>query len=289
MVIIDFWRSNSLVLACSMGVFGLLIGSFINVLVHRLPQMLMRDWQKQARDLLELPADKDSVPFDLLVPRSSCPYCAYMIKPWENIPLFSWLFLYGKCSACQHPISLRYPLVELTCAVLSMLVAWRYGVRLHALAMLVLTWGLLAISLIDADQQIVPDVLVLPLLWLGLIVNSFAVFVGLSDAVWGAIIGYLSLWSIFWIFKLATGKDGIGYGDFKLLALIGAWGGWQVLLVTLLLSSVVGAVVGLLSLHLQGSNYSKPMAFAPYLALAGWIALLWNDEITSSYLQLLGL
>lgn len=289
MTVIDFWRSNSLVFACSIGIFGLLVGSFINVLVHRLPQMLMRDWQSQARELLELPAGKDDAPFNVLMPRSSCPHCAYTIKPWENIPLLSWLFLRGKCSACRQAISIRYPLVELACIVLSMLVAWHYGVSWAALAMLVLTWGLLAMSLIDADQQLVPDVLVLPLLWLGLIVNSFAVFVSLSDALWGAIIGYLSLWSIFWLFKLATGKDGIGYGDFKLLALIGAWGGWQVLPVTLLLSSVVGAVVGLLILRVQGHDYSsKPLAFAPYLALAGWVALLWSDKLTDSYLQLLG-
>ena len=288
MTVIDFWRSNNLLFACSMGVLGVLVGSFINVLVHRLPRMLRRDWQSQARELLELPAGKDDALFNLLMPRSSCPHCAYIIKLWENIPLLSWLFLRGKCSACRQTISIRYPLVELACTVLSMLVAWHYGVSWAALAMLALTWGLLAMSLIDADQQLVPDVLVLPLLWLGLIVNSFAVFVSLSDAVWGAIIGYLSLWSIFWLFKLATGKDGIGYGDFKLLALIGAWGGWQVLPVTLLLSSVVGAVVGLLILRVQGHDYSKPLAFAPYLALAGWVALLWNDKLTDSYLQLLG-
>lgn len=288
MAIIDFWRSNNLLFAYSMGVLGLLVGSFINVLVHRLPQMLMRDWQSQARELLELPAGKDDASFNVLMPRSSCPHCAYTIKPWENIPLLSWVLLRGKCSACRQAISIRYPLVELACAVLSMLVAWHYGASWAALVMLVLTWGLLAMSLIDADQQLVPDVLVLPLLWLGLIVNSFTVFVSLSDAVWGAVIGYLSLWSIFWLFKLATGKDGIGYGDFKLLALIGAWGGWQVLPVTLLLSSVVGAVVGLLIWRVQGHDYSKPLAFAPYLALAGWIALLWNDKLTDSYLQLLG-
>ena len=194
MAVIDFWRSNSLLFTCSMCVLGLLVGSFINVLVHRLPQMLMRDWCSQARELLELPQHKEVEPLNLMMPRSSCPHCTYKIKPWENIPLLSWLFLRGKCSACQHPISLRYPLVELACAVLSMLLAWHYGASWAALAMLVLTWGLLTMSLIDADQQIVPDVLVLPLLWLGLIVNSFAVFVSLSDAVWGAVIGYLSFW-----------------------------------------------------------------------------------------------
>ncbi len=284
MAIIELWRSNSLVFVCSIGIVGLLIGSFINVLVYRLPRMLMDDWRSQARELLDISKDEQQEPFNLLVPGSSCPHCAYKIKPWENIPLVGWLLLRGKCSACQHPISLRYPLVELACAALSMLIAWHYAVSWEGLAMLVLTWGLLAMSLIDADQQIVPDVLVLPLLWLGLMLNSFALFVSLSAAVWGAMIGYISLWSIFWLFKLATGKEGMGYGDFKLLALIGAWGGWQVLPLTLLLSSVMGVVVGILILRVQGNSYSKPMAFAPYLALAGWVALMWGDQLSSGYL-----
>lgn len=289
MAIIELWRSNSLLFISSAGLLGLLIGSFINVLVYRLPQMLMADWRSQARELLELPVPDALESVNLLQPRSSCPRCAYQIKAWENIPLLSWLLLRGKCSGCKTLISLRYPLVELGCALLSMLIAALYGVSWEALAMLLLSWGLLAMGLIDAQQQIVPDMLVLPLLWLGLVLNSFALLVSLSAALWGAIIGYLSLWSIFWLFKLLTGKEGLGYGDFKLLALLGAWGGWQVLPLTLLLASVAGALAGIVLLRWQGSSYSQPIAFAPYLAIAGWIALIWGDDITVGYLAFVGI
>ena len=288
MTIIELWRSNSVLFISSVGLLGLLIGSFINVLVYRLPQMLMADWRSQARELLALPEQECTQPVNLLQPRSSCPSCAYPIKVWENIPLISWLVLRGKCTGCKAAISLRYPLVELACALLSMLIAGLYGVSWEALAMLLLTWGLLAMSLIDAQQQIVPDVLVLPLLWLGLMLNSFALLASLSAALWGAIIGYLSLWSIFWLFKLLTGKEGLGYGDFKLLALLGAWGGWQILPLTLLLASVAGALVGSVLLRWQGSNYDQPIAFAPYLAIAGWLALIWGDDITVGYLAFAG-
>lgn len=288
MDIIQFWNSNVVVFALSAAVLGLLIGSFLNVVVYRLPQMMMRDWRQQARDVLEMPEEQSKETFNLILPNSRCPHCSHEIKPWENIPLVSWLFLRGKCSDCKQPISMRYPLVELACGLLSAVIAWRYGVSWDALAMLVLTWGLLAMSLIDADHQLLPDALVLPLLWLGLILNSFGVFVSLSDAVWGAAIGYMSLWSIFWLFKLVTGKEGMGYGDFKLLAMLGAWGGWQILPLTILLSSVVGAVLGVIILRVQRNSISKPIPFGPYLALAGWIALLWGDEMTSSYLQFAG-
>lgn len=288
MDILDFWRSNIMVFVGCVVVLGLLVGSFLNVVVYRLPKMLMRDWRNQAREVLEMPAQDTSEIFNLILPHSSCPHCGHEIKPWENIPIVSWLFLRGKCSGCQQSISARYPLVELACGLLSGVIAWHYGVSWEALAMLVLTWGLLSMSLIDADHQILPDALVLPLLWLGLILNSFALFTSLSDAVWGAIIGYMSLWSIFWLFKLITGKEGMGYGDFKLLAMLGAWGGWQVLPLTILLSSVVGAVLGVIILRLQHNSYSNPIPFGPYLALAGWIALIWGDQITSSYLQFAG-
>ena len=288
MTIIELWRSNSVLFISSVGLLGLLIGSFINVLVYRLPQMLMADWRSQARELLALPEQECTQPVNLLQPRSSCPSCAYPIKVWENIPLISWLVLRGKCTGCKAAISLRYPLVELACALLSMLIAGLYGVSWEALAMLLLTWGLLAMSLIDVQQQIVPDVLVLPLLWLGLMLNSFALLASLSAALWGAVIGYLSLWSIFWLFKLLTGKEGLGYGDFKLLALLGAWGGWQILPLTLLLASVAGALVGSVLLRWQGSSYSQPIAFAPYLAIAGWLALIWGDDITVGYLAFAG-
>ena len=288
MDILNFWAKNLAVFAVCVGFVGLLIGSFLNVVIYRLPKMLMRDWRMQAREVLDLPEQADTEPFNLILPNSSCPHCGHEIKPWENIPLVSWLVLRGKCSGCKEAISIRYPLVELACGLFSAVIAWQFGVSWDALAMLVLTWGLLSMSLIDADHQILPDVLVLPLLWLGLILNSFGFFTSLSDALWGAVIGYMSLWSIFWLFKLITGKEGMGYGDFKLLALIGAWGGWQVLPLTILLSSVLGAVIGIIILRLQRNGYNKPIPFGPYLAAAGWLALIWGEQITSRYLHIAG-
>lgn len=288
MAIIEFWSSNILVFAVSVAILGLLIGSFLNVVIYRLPKMLMRDWRQQAREVLEMPVQDSTQTFNLILPNSSCPHCGHEIKAWENIPLLSWLLLRGKCSGCSKPISMRYPLVELAAGLLSAVIAWQFGVSWETLAMLVLTWGLLAMSLIDADHQILPDALVLPLLWLGLILNHFGLFTNLADALWGAIIGYMSLWSIFWLFKLITGKEGMGYGDFKLLAMLGAWGGWQILPLTILLSSVVGAVLGIIILRLQRNSISNPIPFGPYLALAGWITLIWGDAITSSYLQFAG-
>ncbi len=288
MDILNFWANNLAVFAVCVGFVGLLIGSFLNVVTYRLPKMLMRDWRMQAREVLDLPEQADAEPFNLILPNSSCPHCGHEIKPWENIPLVSWLLLRGKCSGCKKAISIRYPLVELACGLFSAVIAWQFGVSWEALAMLVLTWGLLSMSLIDADHQILPDVLVLPLLWLGLILNSFGFFTSLSDALWGAVIGYMSLWSIFWLFKLITGKEGMGYGDFKLLALIGAWGGWQVLPLTILLSSVLGAVIGIIILRLQRNGYNKPIPFGPYLAAAGWLALIWGEQITSRYLHIAG-
>ncbi|CAI8744089.1 Leader peptidase / N-methyltransferase [Pseudomonas donghuensis] len=267
---------------------GLIIGSFLNVLVHRLPIMLERQWQAEAREVLELPSEAQAPRFDLLLPPSQCPHCAHRIRPWENIPVISYLALRGRCSSCQARISPRYPLVELACGALTLFVAWRFGVTGTALALLVLSWGLLAMSMIDIEHHLLPDALVLPLLWLGLIVNAFEMFVPLEDALWGTVAGYLSLWSVFWLFKMLTGKEGMGYGDFKLLAMLGAWGGWQILPLTLLLSSLLGAVIGLIMLRLQRKQASTPIPFGPYLAIAGWIALLWGGQITTSYLKYSG-
>ncbi|CAH0314906.1 Type 4 prepilin-like proteins leader peptide-processing enzyme [Pseudomonas sp. Bi70] len=194
----------------------------------------------------------------------------------------------GKCAGCKAKISLRYPLVELSCGLISAYVAWHFGFAWQAAGMLVLAWGLLAMSLIDADHQLLPDALVLPLLWLGLIANNFGLFTSLEDALWGAVAGYLSLWSVFWLFKLVTGKEGMGYGDFKLLAMLGAWGGWQILPLTILLSSVVGAVLGVIMLRLRDASTSTPIPFGPYLAIAGFIALLWGKQITEGYLRFAG-
>jgi leader peptidase (prepilin peptidase)/N-methyltransferase len=288
MSVIDFLASHVLAFVLCALLIGLLVGSFLNVVVYRLPKMMQRDWREQAHEILMLPAEAQTQTFNLVLPNSQCPHCAHEIKPWENIPVVSYLFLRGKCSNCKAPISLRYPLVELTCGLLSAFVAWHFGFTWQAGAMLLLTWGLLAMSLIDADHQLLPDSLVLPLLWLGLIANSFGLFTSLEDALWGAIAGYLSLWSVYWLFKLITGKEGMGYGDFKLLAMLGAWGGWQVLPLTILLSSLVGAVLGLIMLRLRNAETSTPIPFGPYLAIAGWIALIWGEQITTSYLQIAG-
>ena len=288
MSVIDFLASHVLAFILCALLIGLLVGSFLNVLIYRLPKMMQSEWREQAREILELPSESQTATFNLVLPNSSCPHCSHEIKPWENVPVISYLFLRGKCSSCKSPISMRYPLVELGCGLLSAFIAWHFGFSWQAGAMLLLTWGLLAMSLIDVDHQLLPDSLVLPLLWLGLIANSFGLFTSLEDALWGAIAGYLSLWSVYWLFKLVTGKEGMGYGDFKLLAMLGAWGGWQVLPLTILLSSLVGAVLGLIMLRLRNAETSTPIPFGPYLAIAGWIALLWGEQITSSYLQIAG-
>ena len=271
------------------GITGLLVGSFLNVVIWRLPKMLERDWREQAHDILGLPGETPLPTYNLLLPHSQCPHCGHRIRAWENIPLLSYVFLRGRCSACAAAISPRYPLTELACGLLSAFVAWHFGFGWPACLMLVLSWGLLAMSLIDAEHQILPDVLVLPLIWLGLIVNSFGLFVSLHEALWGAIAGYGLLWSVFWLFKLVTGKDGMGYGDFKLLAMLGAWGGWQILPLTILLSSLVGAIIGLVLLRWRHAKTSTPIPFGPYLAIAGWIALLWGGQITDFYWQSVGL
>lgn len=271
------------------GITGLLVGSFLNVVIWRLPKMLERDWREQAHDILGLPGETPLPTYNLLLPHSQCPHCDHRIRAWENIPLLSYVFLRGRCSACAAAISLRYPLTELACGLLSAFVAWHFGFGWPAGLVLILSWGLLAMSLIDAEHQILPDVLVLPLMWLGLIVNSFSLFVSLHEALWGAIAGYTLLWSMFWLFKLITGKEGMGHGDFKLLAMLGAWGGWQILPLTILLSSLVGAIIGLITLRLRNAKTSTPIPFGPYLAIAGWIALLWGGQITDLYWQFVGL
>ena len=271
------------------GLLGLIIGSFLNVVILRVPRMLETEWQQQAREILE--PDREHAPpatYNLILPHSHCPKCKTEIKPWQNIPVISYLLLRGRCGNCKEPISLRYPAIELLTAGLSMLVAWQMGFGLATAGMLVLTWALVCLSMIDADTQLLPDIIVLPLLWLGLILNSFGVYTDLNTALWGAVAGYLSLWSVYWLFKLVTGKEGMGYGDFKLLAMLGAWGGWQVLPLTILLSSLVGAILGLIILKARGANNSTPLPFGPYLAIAGWIALIWGETITGHYLRFAG-
>jgi leader peptidase (prepilin peptidase)/N-methyltransferase len=270
-------------------VVGLLIGSFLNVVIHRLPIMMEREWQTQARDFLDLEHPADQATLTLAKPASRCPHCGHTIRWYENIPLLSYLWLRGKCSSCGAAIGLRYPLVELLTAVLSAVVAWHFGFGWQAGAALVLTWALIALSLIDVDHQLLPDSITLPFLWLGLALSLFPVFADMRASLIGAIAGYLSLWLVYQLFRLVTGKEGMGFGDFKLLALLGAWMGWQSLPMIVLLSSAVGAVLGGTLMLVKGRDRHQPMPFGPYLAIAGWIALLWGERISGAYLRWSGL
>ena len=269
-------------------VFSLCIGSFLNVVVYRLPLMMRNQAEDDYLDLFEKES-KDRPPFNLSTPHSACPKCKSPIKPWQNIPVISYLWLKGKCANCKTSISARYPIVELTTGLLGLLVAYQFGASWQTAALLVFTYFLVALTLIDLDEYLLPDSLTLPLIWIALIANSFALFTSLENAVFGAIAGYLSLWSIYWLFKLLTGKEGMGYGDFKLLAAIGALLGWQALPVVILLSSVVGAAVGILGIMIMGRDKNIPIPFGPYLAAAGFIAALWGNEITAAYFQFAGI
>jgi leader peptidase (prepilin peptidase)/N-methyltransferase len=300
MTIFEFLASDNTALVSVVAVFGLLIGSFLNVVIHRYPIMLEREWQADfAEYTLEKNPPEDAVcvdylktlslkteKFNLVEPRSRCPHCGHAITALENIPLLSYLWQRGRCTGCTQKISMRYPLVELGSAVLVAMVAAHFGYGLPLLAALVFTWMLLAMSLIDVDRQILPDDMTLLLLWLGILCNYFGLFTSLQASILGAMIGYLSLWSVYWSFKLLTGKEGMGHGDFKLLAALGAWMGWEALPVIIMLSSVVGAVLGISLLLLQGRDKNTPIPFGPYLACAGWISLLWGDKLTQAYLNL---
>lgn len=265
--------------------FSLMIGSFLNVVIHRLPIMLEREWQAEYLSYFNPETQlQQAERYNLMVPRSACPHCGHAITAMENIPLLSWLWLKGRCRECQAPISARYPLVELLTALLSLIVAATFPPGWALLAALLLTWVLVVLTFIDLDKMLLPDQLTLPLLWGGLLFNLAGGFVPLADAVIGAMAGYLVLWSLYWAFKLLTGKEGMGYGDFKLLAALGAWLGWQALPIVLLLSSLVGAIIGISLILLRNHHQGKPIPFGPYLAIAGWIALLWGDTITRWYL-----
>ncbi len=262
---------------------GLLVGSFLNVVIHRLPRMMETEWAEQCAELRgETVASHPR--YNLWMPRSACPSCGHEITALENIPLLSWLILRGKCSACHAPISARYPLVELLSAMLSALVAWKFGFSIVAGGALVFVWALIAAAFIDLDTTLLPDSITLPLLWMGLLFNLGGHFTSLPSAVIGAMAGYLSLWSVYWLFKLATGKEGMGFGDFKLLAAIGAWLGWERLPVTILLSSLVGAIVGVAMIILIRHDRRIPIPFGPYLAGGGVVALLFGDALTRAYL-----
>jgi leader peptidase (prepilin peptidase)/N-methyltransferase len=271
------------------GLLGLVMGSFLNVVVHRLPIMLERGWRAECQRLLgmEEPISAPAQPYNLVVPRSRCPACGTPIGALDNIPLISFVLLRGRCRACGASISPRYPLVEALGGVLTALVAWRLGFGWPALAAMFLTWALIALAFIDLDHQILPDAITLPGLWAGVGLASFGVLTDLQASVIGAMAGYLSLWVVYWGFKLLTGKEGMGHGDFKLLALLGAWLGWQALPQVILLSSLVGALVGIALIVARRHGRGVPIPFGPYLAAGGWVALLWGDAINAAYLRLL--
>lgn len=273
-------------------VLGLLIGSFLNVVIHRIPLMMKQEWQSDCCELLEVKntANKGAnETYNLLKPDSHCPNCQCEIKPWQNIPILSYISLGGKCANCEEKISIRYPLIEACTAILSGVIAVYFGASEQTLALLLLTWGLIALTMIDIDHQLLPDSITLPLMWLGILLSTQGIFTDLESSVWGAIGGYLSLWSVFWLFKLLTGKEGMGYGDFKLLAALGAWMGWQALPLIIILSSVVGAVIGIAGIIIIGRDKNVPIPFGPYLAIAGWVALLWGDQLTQAYLNYAGI
>lgn len=270
-------------------VLGLMVGSFLNVVIYRLPLMMEREWRVQCAELLDQPdPESEHPPLTLWGPRSQCPSCGHLIQAVENIPLLSYVLQRGRCAHCRAAIGLQYPLVEALSGVLAGIVAWKFGFGWPALTALAFTWILLAASVIDLRHQLLPDNLTLPLLWLGLGVALFGLFADLPGAVMGAMAGYLSLWSVYQLFRLLTGKEGMGHGDFKLLAALGAWTGGSYLVTIILLSSLVGAIFGLALILLRGRDRGLPMPFGPFLAAAGWIALLWGEAINRAYLNWLG-
>ncbi len=268
-------------LLVTVGLFSLLIGSFLNVVIYRLPIMLERQWRRDCQEWLNKhPPESDlSSPFNLVVPRSQCPTCGHQITAIENIPIISYLVLGGKCHGCKTPISIQYPLVEAATAALSMLIAWRVGFGLELALLLGFTWTLVSLFMIDAKTMLLPDVITYPLLWAGLLANLSNTFVALPDAVIGAALGYLALWSVFHLFRLLTGKEGMGHGDFKLLAALGAWGGWQILPFVIFASSAFGALFGIGLMLVKRNRESTPMPFGPWLAMAGFVAVVWRTEI----------
>jgi leader peptidase (prepilin peptidase)/N-methyltransferase len=290
MHLLQYLQQNEWAFLLVSGLLGLIIGSFLNVVIYRLPLMMQREWESECREMLgQEPLEKQSEPFNLNRPRSCCPHCGHAITAIENIPVLSYLFLRGRCSGCQAKISPRYPLVEAATALLSLIVAAHFGFGWQAAAAILLTWVLITLSLIDFDVQLLPDNITLPLLWFGLLLNLNGLFADLQSAVIGAVAGYLALWGVYQLFKLLTGKEGMGYGDFKLLALFGAWLGWQYLPQIILISALVGAVIGISLILILGRDRNIPIPFGPYLAVAGWVAMLWGEEINRTYLQWSGL
>ena len=292
MTAVQLLQSSPAAFALLGAVLGLFVGSFLNVVIHRLPEMIRREWVADCAELAQSnptppsAAPAQTKPYNLVVPRSACVSCGHAIAALENIPVLSYLALRGRCSACAAPIGLRYPLVELLTSALSGLLAWRFGFGVAGAGALLFAWALIALTFIDFDTFYLPDAITQPLLWLGLLLNLGNTFSDSSSALLGAVFGYLTLWTVYWGFKLATGKEGMGRGDFKLLAAIGAWLGWQALPLVVLLSSLVGAVTGIALMLILRRGRNVPIPFGPYLAASGLIALAWGQPLTAIYLHL---
>jgi leader peptidase (prepilin peptidase) / N-methyltransferase len=265
------------------------VGSFLNVVAYRLPQIMEHQWRRECCELLELESETSRETLSLAAPNSHCPHCKAPIKPWHNIPVLSYLLLKGKCANCNTGISLRYPIVELFTGLLTLALVTTFDASIALLGAMLFTWALIALTLIDLDHKLLPDDITLPLLWLGILFNLGSTYVSLTDAVLGAMLGYLSLWSVYWLFKLVTGKEGMGYGDFKLLAALGAWLGWQAIPMIILLSSLVGAICGIALMVIKQRGRDVAIPFGPYLAMAGWISLLWGERIMHLYMGTVGL
>ncbi|MEM9335846.1 MAG: A24 family peptidase [Pseudomonadota bacterium] len=292
---LELMADNPLLFVAIVFAFALLVGSFLNVVIYRLPVMMERDWREQAKELADMPVnDVPEETFNLVTPRSRCPSCGSAISAWQNIPVVSYLLLGGRCSNCKADIGPRYPIVEFVTGLLCAIAAWRFGFGPEAIMAIVMTLMLVPITMIDADHQLIPDSIVYPLLWIGLLMSLWfpvdsadVLFLEPRQAILGAVVGYLSLWSVYWLFKIVTGKEGMGHGDFKLLAALGAWLGWQALPTIILMSAVVGAAFGILMIALRGRDRSVPMPFGPFLAAAGWITMLYGDAIKAAYFDTL--
>ena len=285
MEILDLLASHRPFFVACCSLLGLFIGSFLNVVIIRLPIMLERGWKAECRQLLELSKGDPATPekFNLLVPRSHCPKCKALISSFENIPVISYLLKRGRCQHCGYSISIQYPLIEIITALMTGYVAFKFGFTWQAAAAILLIWGLITLAVIDFKTTLLPDNITLPLLWLGIVVNYFELFCSLEDSVLGAIFGYMSLWTVFQIFKIITGKEGMGFGDFKLLALLGAWLGWQFIIPIILISSVVGSVIGITLIATRALKRDIPIPFGPYLVLAGMICLFWEETVKSTF------
>ncbi|MGD0961851.1 MAG: A24 family peptidase [Methylomonas sp.] len=288
-MIFTILQQSPVFLAGTVFLLGLMVGSFLNVVIYRLPVIMHRGWDRDCRQFLNLPVEEKTETFNLAWPGSHCPACKCPITASQNMPVLSFLIQKGKCKNCGIAISPRYPCVEAMTGLFSALIAWRFGFSVAMPCALLLTWCLIALSFIDIDQQLLPDSITQPLLWLGLFFSSYNIFTDMHSSIIGAIAGYLSLWSVYHLFKLLTGKEGMGYGDFKLLALFGAWLGWQYLPLIILLSSLVGAIIGIAMIALKKHDAGKPIPFGPYLAAAGWLALIFGSEINRFYLKAIGL